>query len=549
MEPSRIDLVKGHSAEHTREVCKRYVFFSEEEDSSEKTCLFKRAEAESPESDFTCESHHYRSGTTKQGRRRSFSHSPVSTCIPDFDLGQVPCRTLVSEMISGVERAGDDRSESADSANSDEYSRIQIKCQLSPPLPLSNPFHFHRCLESNIDGPQKSKFVQDILSRGPGDKRACLYNNVHQYIDSNPLANDEATHQTLPKSSRNQGIDLRKCPILDNQEAETRSNPGEIPPLLFCGDDRLKKPVERVSIHPKKFWSYASAIEAEGTEMPCGPFPRNPSTNGFLGYTSHDSKRSGLQRSVQAGSQISSQNNTPLLAQRCNRDDQVRKPFGTISDSENLTQTKNITGVYYSHPQPMKSPAESDEDIFDGSEFNSVCGSTIGSNISPNTPSVKDNLSVSPERCSSTGTTSWEPTAVTVNTLRTTSPESYFSLTQATSRDSHLVDHLDKKIERPRVDDTSSAAVSDRACYDNIRKEGSSTDTGRLSSQPIQEDMTELSSSSSFNCEVCGEAANGNFFGAIVCLPCKVRYIQNSVYLLSVGVVVGGFLIDVLYDD
>ena len=31
-------------------------------------------------------------------------------------------------------------------------------------------------------------------------------------------------------------------------------------------------------------------------------------------------------------------------------------------------------------------------------------------------------------------------------------------------------------------------------------------------------------------CAVCGENANGNFFGALVCLPCKVRVTLYSDY-------------------
>ena len=28
-------------------------------------------------------------------------------------------------------------------------------------------------------------------------------------------------------------------------------------------------------------------------------------------------------------------------------------------------------------------------------------------------------------------------------------------------------------------------------------------------------------------CQVCGEKASGNFFGALVCLPCKVRLVVS----------------------
>ncbi|GFO27501.1 retinoic acid receptor rxr-alpha [Plakobranchus ocellatus] len=252
------------------------------------------------------------------------------------------------------------------------------------------------------------------------------------------------------------------------------------------------------NIHPKKLWSYASAIETNqqrmlhtsDLEMGSSLSARSPQS-----LTSND-----ISEKLQSSTLDKSHGFDHILQP---------KEYSSYSLASGLVSIRGTRQNKMLHEHSLCSSSGCTEH---GSTMPLI---NVEESSSDHVPSF---------RCASADTTC----KLAINAgSRATSTDSYFASVEASSQNLCSQDHFAKELPTKGNDayrNTPLFGVSSPACFDNTEAPDSSDDSQELHAS--NGDKNTEPSKLTFTCVVCHEAASGNFFGAVVCLPCKSFFIR-----------------------
>ncbi|GFR73818.1 hypothetical protein ElyMa_000414100 [Elysia marginata] len=347
-------------------------------------------------------------------------------------------------------------------------------------------------------------------------------------VKSHCLTSTECEYQNVSKLSSNQCENLGER-SLKTESADKLVNARAMPPLLFVGYQQNKSYLEKLSIHPKKFWSYASSVKTGGFKVENLhnidlAHEKNVLTNGPISPMCNKSNLSGFTRSSLADSPSSAQSISPAAFQNVNDDNFFSQPEKTINVQAAPPQLnlKDLDVTYLKERmQSSNSSCDSGSSLHRDS-LSKTSTSSTNDNLTPTVKAVSANFDFY--------STEVSPTDANVSTARRVTHQPIYcpgDTNNVKFSDNERTFPGRKPSKFPKDDRCRSASRQDDPWHygsDELRQNENITKMFVAPHVQEEENMVKFpSSGTNFTCEVCGEEANGNFFGASVCLPCKVR--------------------------
>ena len=277
------------------------------------------------------------------------------------------------------------------------------------------------------------------------------------------------------------------------------------------------KTMDKSNIHPKKFWSYASAIETDGLNI-----------HKFFELNSRHTDATSNENNLNdfpnapSGDRLNSEESKFLIADQNSHDENLyKKSNKEKNESRYPSHLQEMDGAKQRLTQPPKLCSGSSEEVIYCDNLKPHYNSNVDGDESPTTEGVIEpnhTLTLSTERCNSADNDQRDDNFYN-NIKRASSAESYFFQEDAITHDFR---HTDQFVEsKAKISSPATQADEDRHASNEHPLSGvcaESLDSKSL----LNQNMLELPVNSCNICEVCGEAAHGHFFGAVVCLPCKV---------------------------